>query len=348
MLFSNEAARDVLIDEKNLEDSADPLNIMNYYISSFIHDFSLINDNKTIVRFGKDFDPMDAKRFLAGVCTVGFATNDKFSAKGLFADAISPLHYESDALSGVAIRITQGEHDTTREKRIRELVHENLKEIEERDVDSELIAELRRATPFYRTIKSVLVFYFIKNTNFQIDAFKFQRVINKFFKAVSGSQVSVEINCLYTPESNSRQNSTLVIFNGAFNFEIYESILEFSKHSFIKKGEVKPDFEVAFNELLKSTSTRRINDINDELTTGIEGVLKDSNCNMVEGTDVQEDMELLNHPDVRNILNAEKLEKILIKRDTLRSALVEVVKQFSLGEMKKRLRILLLLHLMSK
>jgi len=340
ILFSNEAARDVIIDEKML-DNANPLSLINNYITSFIHDFSMINDNKTITQFGKLFDPMDGKRFLSGICTIGYSYSDDFSAKELFVNAISPMAYENKCLSGIAIRLTNSQHDRTKENEIKNLLLSLINKIDEKKDIKEInefdeINEIRSITPFYRTIKTVRLFYFIKNTDYQSEAYKFQRTISQFFQHIAGDDVSVSINCYFTPESESRNNSLLIIIGGAFSFEIYESVIKYTKQSFVQKDkddEVK-DVEDSFNELLDDVKRTRSSGLPTDISNKVDTILTDCNCSTIEGTKSKDNINIFDHPDVKSFLNAEKLEKILLKREKIKTAFEEIVENFTLGEKK--------------
>ena len=337
-LFSNEVARDVLIEEKKFEDNAEPFEIMNNYISSFIHDFSMINDQKTLVKFGKLFDPMDGKRFLSGVCTVGFSSDERFSAKEIFVNAVSPMHYKDEMLSGVAVRLTQEKHGVSEGQELKKMISDCVDQLEINDLDSDLVHGIQEKTPFYRSIKSVLVFYFIRDPDFQSDVFNFQRTIIKFFEQVAGDHISIEVNCYYAPETSPQRSSVLILFNGAFSFEIYDSLLEFAKNNFVDKKENMEEFREKVNQLLVEVVEAESGDADDVIARGIEDILVSSNCNMIEEkeTDLLESMSMLNHPDVRSSLSSEILEEILLKREHMRAALVELVKQFTLGRTKKK------------
>lgn len=332
ILFSNEAANNVLIDEASQEDGSEPLTIMNEYISAFIHDFSMINENKTITKFGKLFDPMDGKRFLAGVCTIGYCSSENFSAKDFFIRAICPMSYEDRSLQGLAVRVTQQEHGRSVDLQVSDLVRRIVEALDGDKPADEEISALRAITPFYRTIKAVRIFYFIKNTSYQRGAFAFQRTISRFFQTVSGARVSISTNCYFAPASESRDNSILVVLRGAFNFEIYESVMRYAQRSFIKKGDVEPNFRKAFNEKLGEIKRTEILAVDAELEEGVEDVLADTNCNVVEGTEEKESVEMFSHPDLRDVIDAQKLEQILLKRETLKATLVEIAKNFALGE----------------
>ncbi len=331
ILFSNEAANNVLIEEGTQNDGMDALKIINEYISAFIHDFSLINTSKTITKFGKLFDPMDGKRFLSGICTAGYCSGENFSPSDFFIRAISPMSYDNKSLTGLAIRVTQAEHEVSEDREIGTLVRKIVEGLESGQDCREDVAELRRVTPFYRTIKSVRIFYFIKNTSYQQPAFVFQRTISRFVKAVAGDKVSVSINCYYIPNSESRENSLLVLFGGAFNFEIYESIMEYAQMSFIKRGDVEPKFAEAFNSKLQQVKRMELSEIHEELDQVLEDVLMDTNCNRIESTDELDRTEIFSHADIKDVISADRLEEILLKRETLKASLGEIVRNFTLG-----------------
>ena len=332
MLFSNEAANDVLM-QGNLPDGTDAVKIINGYISAFIHDFSLINDNKTMVEFGKLFDPMDGKNYLKGVCTAGYCAAEAFSAKDFFTKAISPLSYENASLSGLAVRVTREEFGTGQQEEISLLIRRIIDALYEGDEPAgKDIQKLRSSTPFYRTIKSAYVFYFVKNSSYQTPAYTFQRTINQFFQKVSGKQVPVSVNCYYTPESDSRESSVLLMLGGAFNFEIYESVMQYAQRYFIKSGEVEPNFSKAFDGMLDEVKRRESSSIDSEFPESIETVLVDTNCEIIETTAEENSAEIFGHPDLKSVMNTERLERILIKRGTLKAALVEIARNFTLGD----------------
>ena len=333
LLFSNEAAANVLTATATRDDR--PLRIINAYIARFIHDFSLINDNKTDTQFGKLFDPMDGKRYLTGICTVGFSSGPDFDAKEFFIRAISPMSYDKKGLRGLAVRITRAQHDTTENRQISELVARIVDALEHGQPIADDVHQLRAMTPFYRTIKQVRIFYFIKNVDYQNAAYNLKATMERFFQYVSGDKVSVSTNCYYTPESESRDNSLLVLFRGAFTFEIYESVMQYAQQSFIKSGDVEPDFGDAFNGMLEKVKHQEQSVVGGGLHAEIENVLRDTNCNLVETTGV-ETTEITKHPEVRSILTMEKLNGILLKREALKATLVEVARSFSLGDTRVR------------
>lgn len=334
VLFSNEAATNVLIEDGSQNEETDALKIINEYISAFIHDFSLINDDKTITKFGKLFDPMDGKHFLSGICTIGYSSGEVFSASEFFACAISPMSIQGKALSGLAVRVTREEHGRSEDQEIADLIERIVSGLESGEETQTDIDKLRSLTPFYRTIKSVRIFYFIKNTSYQQPAFQFQQLIYRFFQAVAGEGVSVAINCYYTPASESRENSILVIFGDAFTFEIYESVMQYAQRAFIKRGDTEPNFAEAFNAKLESVKRVEQADLDVKFDKAIEDVLADSNCNLIEAIDEQHSREILNHPNIREIINAESLEEILLKRETLKVTLLQIIRNFSLGDSK--------------
>ena len=185
LLFSNDLAEDVLIGS-DLDSKEDPKAIINGYISAFVHDFSLINDRRTTSLFGKLFDPMDGKRYLSGVATVGYASDaysvdGNYSAEKLFLNAISPMNYEHGRINGVAVQVTPVEVDDEAEGedqvappsdgwsidpagRKRMTVTNVLKALVERLKAGDQAGaramgrELEGLTPFYRSVKSVRVF----------------------------------------------------------------------------------------------------------------------------------------------------------------------------------------------
>lgn len=356
ILFSNEAAEQVLMDEITQYEGMEPMKIINEYISEFIHDFSLINDDKTITKFGKLFDPMDGKRYLSGICTIGYCSGKDFSPRDYFSKAISPLTFEDRRLSGLTVRITQAEYGESEQKEIVDLIQKILEGLEvERLSDDDIemlttreneglqisgnlnelkqnICRLRSATPFYRTVKQVRVFYFIKNTAFVRSAFRFQRVIRQFFQIVSGSKVRVAINCYYVPASESLHNSILVIFGGAFCFEIYESVLEYADLAFAKDRDGSSEIVDLFNDKLAEvreleyTSSRKL------LDQFVGSILSDSEFLDVESTDDIDSAEIYHHPDLQNVISNEKLEKILLKKEHLRISLTEIMSNFTLGD----------------
>lgn len=337
-LFSNDVARTVLVGG-TLTGSDDPLKIINSYVSSFIHDFSLINDSRTETLFGKLFDPMDGKRYLSGLSTIGYASDrhssdSRFSARELFANAISPMSYQGGRICGVAVKVVR---EPSAQDDIRTLIHQVVGPTEFNiNLSREAGETLRRKTPFYRTIKSVHVFYFICNRDFLAEAYTFQDDILQSLRSISGDNVSVDVNCYLTPGSASgqRDNSVLVLLGGAFSFEVYESVVAYVGNAFVKATDQR-EFRDAFNKVLVGTRDVRVSEVHDEgVDEEVNKVLRRVTFREAELIDEAEDVEIYSHPAFRDVVGGKQLENILIRPDAVKKTLVTIASQFMLGASK--------------
>lgn len=356
ILFSNEAADKVLMEEDAQHEGMEPIKIINEYISEFIHDFSLINDEKTIVKFGKMFDTMDGKRFLSGICTIGYCAATEFSPREFFTKAMSPLTYENNCLSGLTVRITQEQFGNDVQRKIGKLVKDIVAELEDKrpndrdisylssDVDDgepsseglgelkENIKKLQELTPFYGTVKQVRVFYFIKNTRFVQSAYRFQLVIRQFFQTVSGDKVKVDVTCYYVPSTESQVSSILILFGGAFCFEIYESVLQFAQQSFLIDEETRKAFTINFNSELAGIKNLQLVEAKNTLDKSVGNILTDGICSPVESTEGIDRAEIYHNPDLAGVITNEKIKEILLSKETLKISLVEIMSNFTLGD----------------
>lgn len=335
ILFSNEAAKNVLIDNDTLADNVDPMQIVNGYISAFIHDFSLINDEKTSTKIGKLFDPMDGKHYLSGICTVGYCSGETLSPDELFIRAVSPMSY-SNNLAGLAVRITDEKFGTTQDQYIAKTVRKIVVGLESGTSVEEDVKILRARTPFYRTIKSVRIFYFINDLSDLTAVFNFQRTVGKFFEAVSGDMVSVSINCYHIPTVETQGNSILVLFGGAFSFEIYDSVLQYTQHSFVSLDNGELGFVEAFNLALNDLKREEQSNARREAERVVEQLLNDRNCREQEKSDEKDQTEIYKHPGVRDVVTQQAIKDVLLTKSTLKGALGEIVMNFTLGDNKPR------------
>ncbi|NVO22633.1 hypothetical protein [Donghicola mangrovi] len=337
-LFSNQAANEALqISDAGPE--SDPMSIINSYVSRFVKDFSNINSSKTITKFGKDFDPRDASLFLNGVCSVGHASSNDFNARDLFSKAMSPLALSAsveEGLTGLSVKVTRKSETQLANRSIEKLVESicrNLFQGDEPDADE--VEALMCATPFYRTIKSVYVFIFLRNSSDSNNAFSAKQAVINFFKAIAGSEVSVEINCYYTPESKESQSSVLVAMNGAFSFEMYESMMGYVQEAFFEQpvspGVFKTPFDTILRDIQHLDSLQAMNLIR-------ERVLEITNGDHFRSAEYQKNIEKLGiatHAEFKKVLTAEKLEKLLVNRNCVERALMNIAVNFTLGMQKQ-------------
>lgn len=162
-------------------DFEDPIELINVYISMFVYDFSQINDRNTITKFGKHFDPMDGQRFLDGICAVDYAASNNFNTMELFSKALSPLTLNSEGLHGVSVRLLLTSFPLSASTDLANPVNQMLEEINinPSTVDDQ-VNILRKLTPFYRTVKSVYIFIFLRNSNDMAEVSEAQKSIKEF------------------------------------------------------------------------------------------------------------------------------------------------------------------------
>ena len=334
-LFSNEVAR-VVLGSSDLDGGDNPLQIINAYVSSFIHDFSLINDQLTETLFGKLFDPMDGKRYLSGLANAGYASDSygsdsRFSAMDLFVRAMSSMSHTGGRINGIAVRITRdmrhrAECDSLFAKLVESVRHEDSREVEQ------YATRLRALTPFYRTVKFVHIFYLICNRDFSLETFGFQDTIVKTFGAVVGGQVSVDVNCYLVSASSAanENNSVLVLIGGAFSFEVYDSALQFVENSFIESGK-EAEFGEEFNKLLIWVRERQYS-VSTETEVGkrVAALLDRCGCGDIERADELGSVEIGHRRDLKRVLDNGKLENLLIDRNAVAKALTQIACQFTL------------------
>lgn len=331
ILFSNEAAKNVIIDAENLPNDLDPMQIVNEYISAFIHDFSLINDEKTITKIGKLFDPMDGKHYLSGICTVGYCSGDGFSARDLFVRAISPMSFET-SLAGLAVRVTDEKFGTSKDREIAAVVHRLVRCVDEEESAEDDVRVLRTLTPFYRTVKSVRIFYFISDLSDLPDVYAFQRTIGKFFEYVAGSKVSISINCYHIPTKESLGNSILVLIGGAFSFEVYDSVTQYALHAFIDRGVEDANFLDVFNSKLIDVKKEERSSVSESTGKTIDELLEKYMCHGVENTDEKDRTEIFKHPGVRDVVTEKSIESVLLTKNALKGAMEQILLNFTLGD----------------
>ncbi len=358
-LFSNEEAQDVLVEDITQHEDNSELQIINEFIAAFIHDFSLINDSKTVTLHGKQFDPMDAKANLQGICSVGYCADRDFSPAKLFAKAISPMRFEKGLLSGLTVRTTREQY--TREKReeviclvdkivhifatekfnsddIEELSYERL-DCQSKDPKIESLKKdirlLHDKTPFYRTIKKVQVFYFLTDKSYEWPTRAFVEKISQLFKALAGNESEQGAAIYFVPASEATVDSVLVVFNGGFSFDIYESIMEYAEKAFVREKSDRSKFVNKFNSYLATIKEKDASQFfSGEFKREIENFLSDEICLLTEGIGSKGNADLLKHPDLKEIVTQENLDKILVKRNDLVSTLVELIYNFALGNKK--------------
>ena len=356
-LFSNEEASRVIVeDTAQLKDTTE-LQIINEYISAFIHDFSSINDSKTTTLRGKLFDPMDGITYLRGISSIGYSTAEDFSPEKLFVKAISPMSFEDGALSGLTVRITRERFTRDQRQNINRLIEKIVHTFVTKDIGDEEISELsydrldqptenelinsfkndlkelHKLTPFYRTTKQIRIFYFIKDKSYEGPTLEFIESIEKFLNVVTGSYVQVSINVYYARQLEVQTNSILVIFGGGFSFDVYESIVRYAQSSFIRGNEEAMKFMKELLEQLLSVGNKVASDVvMKDLEKDIGNLLSDDVCRPVEDIEKKGGTALLHNPDLKQILSDERLDQILVKKDDLVASLAEVVYNFSLGD----------------
>ena len=280
LLFSNEVAIR-LLQRAKLPRGQSPLDIVNTYVASFIHAFSLLADKGTTTLFGKLLDPADCKRFFSDVCTIGYAAAEcsaKFSAKETFINAISPLSYlKNGDIAGVAVstsptnQIRGSDVDS-----LGDMVAKVINSLERGDpvgMPNDDVEQLRENGTFYRTVKVVHALFFLKSKDHEYEVFHFQRTIVDFFKMIAGDGVSVAVHAYHA--SALDRSSVLVMFGGSFCHEVYESVRAYVCERFISGDDNRRRFLNAYVKILKEVRTPGTRKEDDGLEEQVKEILDD-------------------------------------------------------------------------
>lgn len=332
LLFSNEVAIR-LLQRTRLPAGQSPLAIVNAYIASFIHAFSLLGDDRTVTLFGKLLDPADCKQYFADVCTIGYAaaaSPDEFTPKDVFVRAISPLSFSKDGdISGVAVSTgaanAAGDY-VEDERHISETIVKIIDLLDRGQGDGDAhgdIERLRKVGTFYRTTKAVRVLFFLKNRSQEVEVVNLEHVIGAFFRKVAGDGVSVSVNAYLVNDIG--RSAVLVVFDGAFCYEMYDSVLSYVRDRFISDDRRRVDFLNSYNEVLSDVRSSMMREEDDGLEGRVDDIL-DEACGRSRSETFGERPDYLEEESVKSILKARRVKKVT--RSAVRSVLVDIARRF--------------------
>ena len=324
LLFSNDVATR-LLQQSEIQSGAEPQAIMNEYVASFVHALSLITDKGTTTLGGKLFDPIDSRRFLSDICTVGYATSsDKFSAKEMFISAISPMSYSKGSITGVAVSVSSTS-DQDRLPDIGEMIVEVTDGLERGRVEARVVERLQAEGAFYRTTKAVHVFFFLNSRKQYAEVFKFSRVIVNFFSAVAGAGVSTDV-CSYFVDT-LQKSCVLVLFSGSFCYEIYASVLTFVSERFILDDEGRHYFHNEYSNVLSEVGGATQRERDDGLAERVDNLL-DEVCDSKRRSKemLVKTPDFLDQESMRSVLQNRRPK--MVTRSAVRSALVDIARRF--------------------
>ena len=197
--------------------------------------------------------------------------------------------------------------------------------------------ELERLTPFYRSVKSVRIFYFLGSEELRNETFAFQRVVSSTFRILAGSDVSIAISCFLTgAESDERlNNSVLVIWGDAFSYELEDSVVAYVQRAFYRSRKDRESFREGFRKLLIGVrDAEALEEMEDAVGRAVERLFREVEPQDVERTEEALGLGLLENPVLRGVVDDNRMKQILIRPGTVRQALVAVTRQRMLGESK--------------
>ena len=237
LLFSNYAAMTVASDYTQDLDEAHTtaLAAVNRYLTRFTYYYSILNRPSTRPLLSKVFDPADGRSVLCDPSFVGFSvgeSGDSYDPSDLFLRAFSPAHFESGYMRGLGVSFgSEGEIY----KQIHSLLRQIFAGVRERKPVEDAVAELTKVTKFYKTLKRLLVFFFVQEDALATRITDVQNALSKFVDSLTGGKVTISL--MAYSGRHVRENCVMVLCSGGLTLELHQSFLAYIKEAFFSSDD---------------------------------------------------------------------------------------------------------------
>lgn len=241
LLFSNAAASRALSQtfaSGNRASRLDAMSCINTYLTRFLVAYTQINQPSNRPIWGKVFDPADFRVNFSGPACIGFASGDAKTTDvdSLLSAALAPCTLSATGdLCGLSSDLAEEEGQSVPAQEIAE----DLRQILRSDHGSTLAAErLRQRATAYRTLKQLLVVYFVRDNISDALANLETRLI-KAFRDITGGRVQVTL-AGYQIES-AEDDAVMVIASRVALPELIRHFLSYVDVAFLAGREDESD-----------------------------------------------------------------------------------------------------------
>jgi hypothetical protein len=318
LLFSNYAAMTVAPDfTKDLSEAhTTALAAVNRYLTRFTYYYSIVNHPSTQAHLNKVFDPADGRSYLYDPSFVGLGVGkegDSYDPSDLFLRSFSPAHFEGGQMQGLGVSFGGEKEDY---RRIGVLLRQIFKATREGGTLDELVADISDLTPFYKTLKRLLIFFYVSDHSFAIQITSIANDITRFVNVLTGGDVKISL--MAYSGRHVRENCVKVLCSGGLTLELHDSFLSYVREAFFPTDDNQyREFSRKFLDLLAACHAPLTGNQAEEKKKLVGALIEEAIGAEVETFTEGQRGAIDARPSFRKMVDSEEFEEFRLRREHL-------------------------------